>query len=52
MLDQMTSSQYLELITYFAIRAEEKERLEADAQEAKLRQFFSRKIAQQNAEQP
>ncbi len=47
MLRMMTASQYSEILAFFRVENEEREEREAIAREANLRQWFDRKIAQQ-----
>lgn len=50
MLSQLTSMQFGELLAFFEVEGEEKERIAAEAQEARLRHFFSKVAAQQRKE--
>ena len=45
MLDQMSASQYIELLTYFRVKGQAKEQGEAEAEEANTMQFLARKAA-------
>jgi hypothetical protein len=47
MLAQMTSIQFTELLMFFRIDREEKERLRAEAEESRLRHHMSKVIARQ-----
>lgn len=47
MLDQMTSTQYRELLMFLHAKVESREQGEAEVQEFKVMQFFERKMALQ-----
>ncbi len=47
MLRMMAASQYSEILVFFRVENEEREEWAAVAREADLRQWFDRKIAQQ-----
>ncbi len=47
MLAAMTSVQFMELLMFFRVDREEKERLRAEAEESRLRHHMTRVIARQ-----
>jgi len=50
MLEQMTARQYRELLMFIHAKAESKERMEAEAQEARIMHHMARIHAKQQAE--
>ncbi len=46
-MEMMSARQFSEMLLFFRMEREEREELEAQAQESNLRQFMSRKIARQ-----
>lgn len=46
-METMSARQFSEMLLFFRVEREEREELEAQAQESNLRQFFSRRIARQ-----